>query len=47
MQISEQNVFIKPPPWDFSPGLSSHVGGLGLAVKPEKWKKIKLENERG
>ena len=32
---------------NFSPGLCGHAGGLGLAVEPEKWKKIEFENERG
>ena len=30
---------------DFSPGLCAYADGLGLAVKPEKWKKIEFENE--
>ena len=34
-------------PEDFSPGLCGHAGDLGLAVEPEKWKKIEFENETG
>ena len=34
--ISEPKFFKKNLPWDFSPGLCGHVGGLGLAVKMEE-----------
>ena len=47
MQIYDQKFFKKYPLKNFNPGLCGHAGGLGLAVKPEKWKKIEFENERG
>ena len=47
MQISEQIFCNSNPLQDFSPCLCGHAGGLGLAVEPEKWKKIEFENARG
>ena len=47
MQIYDQKFFKKYPLKIFNPGLCGHAGGLGLAVEPEKWKKIEFENERG
>ena len=42
MQISEQKFLKSYLHQDFSPGRCGHAGGLGLAVEPEKWKKIEF-----
>ena len=42
-----ENFISKRTPQDFISRFCGHVGGLGLAIESEKWKKIGFEYDRG